>query len=193
VLCGAFVAAANRMERREVAALAGLVVGAAIGFFIWRHSLAGDEEPWVIGDASAYERVADVARSYFTVGFALLPALVLLAGRQRRALLSPWSVAAGFAALIVGAVVAARSIGGPLTLFAGNALTRVRAVDVALPGRPVLFSRPVWALMTLAALAGGVLLAVFATQGIEQARARRRTSWTPVPDPRHVWSRPTSR
>jgi hypothetical protein len=89
-------------------------------------------------------------------------------------LLSRWPVGVGLVVLAVGGIVAARSIGGPLTLFAGNALTRVGAVDVALPGRPVLFPRSIWALMTLAALAGGVLLAALAARAIAQALDRRR-------------------
>jgi hypothetical protein len=174
VLAGWYVTAPDARARRQTGALVAAVLALTAGFFLWRHSLPGDEEPWLIGDAPTYERVADVVRAYFTTAFALLPALVLMFVRVPRRPFSRWEVGAAFAAFVVGAAVVARDVAGPLTLFAGNALTRVGAVDVALPGRPVLFPRTIWAALTLAALVAGVLLAVLVARAVEDGVRRRR-------------------
>ena len=90
--------------------------------------------------------------------------------RARRAAASRWSAAAALATLFLGTLVAVRSGGGLLTLFSGNALTRVGAVDVSLPGRPVLFSEPVWAAMTLLALVARPCWRAFSPTGSESSR-----------------------
>jgi hypothetical protein len=181
VLAGWYLKSADARAKRETGALVAAVLALAAGFFVWRHSLPGDEEPWLIGDAPTYERVADVVRAYFTTGFALLPALILMLARVPRRPVSRWQAGAALTAFVVGAFVLARDVGGPLTLFAGNALTRVGAVDVALPGRPVLFPRTIWAAMTVAALFAGVLLAAFVARAVEEA-VRRRGVGANLPD-----------
>ena len=122
VLAGWYVTSADARARRRTSVLFAVVLALAAGFFVWRHSLPGDEEPWLIGDAPMYERVADVVRAYFTTAFALLPALILMLVRVPRRPVSRWQAGAAVTAFVVGAVRARSRCWRP-----ADALRRKRA------------------------------------------------------------------
>jgi hypothetical protein len=174
VLAGRYAAVRDRKDRAVTIGAVLALLAFAAAFFIWRHSLPGDEKSWLLGDASYYERVEQVARAYFTLAFAVSPLFLVALRFPLRSALSRTSLAVGAGVLVLGAITIVRGGGAPLTLFSGNSLTRVGAVDVTLPGRPVLFSRPVWGVMTFVALLAGVVLAILLTRICQRALSGAR-------------------
>jgi len=182
VLAGRAVSLPRRADRLVTVGMAGALLVVAAAFVVWRQSLPGGEEPWLFGDASYYERFEQLVRALFTCAYALAPAVLLVVVRARTSPFSLATIVAGAAVLALGLLTISRAGGAPLTLFSGNSLTRFGAYWETLPGRPLLFSQPLWWTMTLVALVGGVALALLLARVVAAGRlsadalARRRAS-----------------
>ena len=160
VLAAWAVAASDR--RRALAGAGGFLLACA-AFYAWRQSLPGAQS---IGPRPTVDViVGSIVMTWFTVALFLLPVLVAVTGwswRSRGQSSVAWRRGALFglaaAAIPLGL---AHHFGGQPTWLLSDYLTRqgLGANELLLGSRWVLLSPPLWALISVAAVIAGVLLA----------------------------------
>ena len=178
VLAAAF--SADRSTRRQIALFVGVLGVGCAGFWLWRHSLSGDQ-PYG-GHPDAWSAANLVASAGLTGALGLAPALAWSLPRWWRPVHRLGRAIGWVAGAAVGAVlpIVAAHQGRHLWWFVGDYLqpNGMNGDKLALGFRPTVLPRAVWDLLVAVALVSLVAVGGLVGEWIARQTAER---WRPRP------------